>query len=116
MKASPSDGREARSAESDEASRVAESGSHLVSTHGLSQRRHFGCRRLHALLCREGWRVNHKAVHRIYVEEGLRVRNRKRVSRWLGRQSIRWPVTRVVYDVTFKSPNLSAQPCGCAIG
>jgi len=35
-------------------------------------------RRLYALLRREGWRVNHKTVHRIYVEEGLQVRNRKR--------------------------------------
>jgi putative transposase len=41
-------------------------------------RRRFGYRRLHALLRREGWRVNHKAVHRIYVEEGLQVRKRKR--------------------------------------
>jgi putative transposase len=37
-----------------------------------------GYRRIHALLRREGWRINHKAVHRIYVEEGLQVRNRKR--------------------------------------
>jgi len=29
------------------------------------QRRRFGYRRLHALLRREGWQVNHKAVHRI---------------------------------------------------
>jgi putative transposase len=42
------------------------------------ERRRFGYRRLHALLRREGWRVNHKAVHRIYVEEGLLVRRRKR--------------------------------------
>jgi putative transposase len=42
------------------------------------QRRRFGYRRLHALLRREGWRVNHKAVHRIYVEQGLQVRQRKR--------------------------------------
>jgi putative transposase len=42
------------------------------------QRRRFGYRRLHALLRREGWRINHKAVHRIYVEEGLQVRQRKR--------------------------------------
>ena len=42
------------------------------------ERRRFGTRRLHALLRREGWRVNHKAVHRIYVEEGLQVRRRKR--------------------------------------
>ena len=43
-----------------------------------SQRRRFGYRRLHALLRREGWRINHKAVHRMYVEEGLQVRQRKR--------------------------------------
>ena len=88
--------------------------SHLISAHGLSQRRacrladlklstwqykprkqerhglrqrlrdlaaerrRFGYRRLHVLLRREGWQVNHKAVHRIYVEEGLQVRKRKR--------------------------------------
>ena len=43
-----------------------------------SQRRRFGYRRLHVLLRREGWRINHKAVHRMYVEEGLQVRQRKR--------------------------------------
>src|SRR5918996_3579454 len=42
------------------------------------QRRRFGYRRLHVLLRREGWQVNHKAVHRIYVEEGLQVRQRRR--------------------------------------
>ena len=42
------------------------------------ERRRFGYRRLHALLRREGWGVNHKAVHRLYVEEGLQVRKRKR--------------------------------------
>ena len=43
-----------------------------------AERRRFGYRRLHVLLRREGWQVNHKAVHRIYVEEGLQVRTRKR--------------------------------------
>ena len=42
------------------------------------ERRRFGYRRIHAVLRREGWQVNHKAVHRIYVEEGLQVRKRKR--------------------------------------
>jgi putative transposase len=42
------------------------------------ERRRFGYRRIRALLRREGWRVNHKAVHRIYVEERLQVRKRKR--------------------------------------
>ena len=32
------------------------------------ERRRFGYRRLHAVLRREGWRGNHKAVHRIYGE------------------------------------------------
>lgn len=34
----------------------------------------YGYRRLHILLCREGWRVNHKRVWRLYVEEGLSLR------------------------------------------
>ncbi len=42
------------------------------------ERRRFGYRRLHILLLREGMNVNHKAVHRIYREEGLKVRRRKR--------------------------------------
>jgi putative transposase len=33
------------------------------------------------LLCRDGWRVNHKLVHRIYKEEGLEVRTKKRRKR-----------------------------------
>jgi putative transposase len=41
-------------------------------------RRRFGYRRLGTLLGREGWRVNHKRVHRVYREEGLTVRRRRR--------------------------------------
>lgn len=44
-------------------------------------RRRFGYLRLHVLLRREGWRVNHKRVYRIYREEGLTVRHRKRKRR-----------------------------------
>jgi putative transposase len=33
------------------------------------------------MLRREGWNVNHKRVHRLYVEEGLQVRLRKRKKR-----------------------------------
>ena len=32
---------------------------------------HYGYRRLHILLRREGWRINHKRVYRLYREEGL---------------------------------------------
>ena len=42
------------------------------------ERRRFGYRRLAVLLRREGWRVNPKRVYRIYGEEGLSVRYRKR--------------------------------------
>ena len=45
------------------------------------QRRRFGCPRLHILLQREGWRVNHKRLHRIYVEEKLMVRKRRKWQR-----------------------------------
>ncbi|MGH9650830.1 MAG: IS3 family transposase, partial [Terriglobales bacterium] len=43
-----------------------------------AQRVRFGYRRLHVLLRREGWAVNHKRVYRLYREEGLAVRRRKR--------------------------------------
>ncbi len=36
----------------------------------------YGYRRLHILLWREGWRVNHKRVYRLYREEGLGMRRR----------------------------------------
>lgn len=42
------------------------------------ERRRWGYRRLHILLEREGWTVNSKRVYRIYVEEKLMVRKRKR--------------------------------------
>jgi putative transposase len=34
----------------------------------------YGYRRLHVLLQREGWKVNHKRVYRLYKEEGLIMR------------------------------------------
>ena len=39
-------------------------------------RRRFGYRRIHVLLGREGWHVNHKRVYRLYTEAGLAVRKR----------------------------------------
>ena len=37
---------------------------------------HYGYRRLHMLLQREGWQVNHKRVARLYREEGLALRRK----------------------------------------
>lgn len=38
----------------------------------------FGYRRLHVMLRREGWKVNHKRIYRLYRQEGLEMRTRKR--------------------------------------
>ena len=51
----------------------------------LARRRpRFGYLRIHVMLRREGWLINHKRVHRLYRLEGLqvrmRVRRRKRLS------------------------------------
>lgn len=45
-------------------------------------RRRFGCKRLHIVLCREGWKVNHKRIYRLYREEGLNLR-------------LKWPATHL---------------------
>ncbi len=60
--------------------------SRRVNDHGIrqklrelaQQRRRFGCPRLHILLRRSGIIVNHKKTERIYREEGLSLRLRRR--------------------------------------
>lgn len=37
----------------------------------------YGYKRIHVLLRREGWRDNHKRVHRVYCEEGLNLRSKR---------------------------------------
>lgn len=37
----------------------------------------YGYRRLHVLLRREGWRINHKRIYRLYSEEGLGLKRKK---------------------------------------
>jgi putative transposase len=46
-----------------------------------AERPRYGYQRLWVLLRREGWEVNHKRVYRLYVEEGLKLRKRRRRSR-----------------------------------
>lgn len=52
-----------------------------------SERRRFGYRRLHILLARDGLRLNHKRLFRIYREERLSVRKRGGRKRALGTRS-----------------------------
>lgn len=42
------------------------------------EKRRYGYRRIHVLLKREGWAINHKRTHRLYREAGLQVRRRRR--------------------------------------
>jgi putative transposase len=49
-----------------------------------SERVTFGARRLHAVLRREGSTVNHKKLRRLYVEEGLQLKPRRRRRRKAG--------------------------------
>ncbi len=48
------------------------------------ERRRFGYRRLHVMVERQGWHVNHKKFRRIYREEKLQVRRRGGRKRALG--------------------------------
>lgn len=48
------------------------------------QRRRFGAPRLHVLLRREGWIVNHKRTERLYREEGLALRRKRHRKRAAG--------------------------------
>ena len=48
------------------------------------ERRRFGYRRLHLLLCREGMMLNRKKLYRLYKEERLTVRKRGGRKRALG--------------------------------
>lgn len=42
-----------------------------------AERRRFGYRRLTRMLMREGWKVNHKRVYRLYLKERLSLRRRR---------------------------------------
>lgn len=56
------------------------------------ERPRWGYRRLKVLLGRRGWKVNWKRVYRLYREEGLAVRRRKRKRVAMERQPLRLPM------------------------
>ena len=66
------------------------------------ERRRFGYRRLHVLLRREGFKVNHKRLFRLYREEHLMVRRRGGRKRALGARAPmlipQWPNDRWSLD------------------
>ena len=66
------------------------------------ERRRFGYRRLHVLLRREGFTVNHKRLFRLYREERLMVRRRGGRKRALGTRAPmlvpQWPNVRWSLD------------------
>jgi putative transposase len=72
-------------------------------------RRRFGYRRLHILLEREGWEVNHKRVYRLYVEEKLSLRRKRGRKRGTVRQPLPAAVApNQVWSVDFMSDALSS--------
>jgi transposase InsO family protein len=64
-----------------------------IRAHAAARPR-FGYRRIHVLLRRGGWRVNHKRVYRMYRAEGLAVRRRKRKRMAVGLRTILLPPSR----------------------
>ncbi len=72
-------------------------------------RRRFGYRRLQVLLLREGWKVNHKRVYRLYVEEKLGLRRKRGRKRSGGRQPLAEPTgANQVWSVDFMTDALSS--------
>jgi putative transposase len=72
-------------------------------------RRRFGYRRLQVLLVREGWRVNHKRIYRLYVEEKLGLRRKRGRKRSGVRQPLLEPTgANQVWSVDFMTDALSS--------
>ena len=74
------------------------------------QFRRFGYRWLHDRLQREGWRVNHKRVGRLYRVEGLQVRKRRR-KRCVGVPRLTLPTptgANQIWSVDFMADTLSS--------
>ena len=72
----------------------------------------YGYRRLHILLQRKGWPVNHKRTYRLYKEEGLSIRSKvpKRKRAWRYRQCVRKSADRT------RSGRWTSWRTGCSTG
>jgi len=77
-------------------------------------RRRFGCRRLHVLLRREGFMLNHKRTERIYRQEGLilRIRRRKKLSSLLRTEMPKPSYPNHIWSMDFMRDGLA---CGRSI-
>ena len=72
-------------------------------------RRRFGCPRLHIMLRREGFMINHKRTERIYRQEGLilRIRRRKKLSSLLRTEMPRPQNPNHIWSMDFMRDNLA---------
>ena len=72
-------------------------------------RRRFGCPRLHVMLRREGFMINHKRTERIYRQEGLilRIRRRKKLSSLLRTEMPKPNYPNHIWSMDFMRDSLS---------
>src|SRR4030043_2226127 len=77
-------------------------------------RRRFGCPRLHVMLRREGFMINHKRTERIYRQEGLilRIRRRKKMSSLLRMEVPKPSYPNHIWSMAFMRNSLA---CGRTI-
>ena len=69
----------------------------------------YGYRRLHVLLRREGWPVNHKRTYRLYCDEGLSIRPKVPRCKRAWRYRVGWPravAPNEVWSMDFVSDQL----------
>jgi putative transposase len=72
-------------------------------------RRRFGCPRLHVMLRREGFMINHKRTERIYRQEGLilRIRRRKKMSSLLRTEMAKPSYPNHIWSMDFMRDSLA---------